>query len=64
VTGVSFGIDANHSGNVGALNEDAVEQMLPQVIEFVGGNSSLNPDCLIVLLTHNSVEHFGEPPNT
>jgi len=64
VTGVSFGIDANHSGNVGTLYEDAVEQMLPQVIELVGKDPPSHSERVVILLPNSSVEHFGEPPNT
>jgi hypothetical protein len=35
VTAVSFGVDTQHAGHLGALHEHAVEQVLAEVVEFV-----------------------------
>jgi hypothetical protein len=64
VTRVSLGINAYHTGNIGAFNEDAIEHVLTEIVEFVGCYPSRNPDGVVCLLANESVEHFGEPPNT
>jgi len=64
VTGIDLGIDTEHVGDIGVFYEPSVEDLLSQVIELVGIDSSLDSDGVISLLADDPVEHLGEPPDT
>jgi hypothetical protein len=64
VSCVGFGVNTDHGTYVRALDEDAIEQMLSQIVELVRENPSCDSDSVISLFPNNSVEHFSEPPNT
>jgi hypothetical protein len=46
------------------LNKPSVENLLSQIIEFIAIDSSLDSNRIISFFTNDSIEHFGEPPNT
>jgi hypothetical protein len=64
MAGVSFWVDSQHAGYLGAFNEAAIEKMLSQVVEFVRKYPFGDSDGVIAFLSDSSGEHFGEPPDT
>lgn len=61
---VGFGVDTQHAGQVGAFDEAAVEEVLPDVVEFVLPDPAGHSNFVVSFLAHGAAEHFGEPPNT
>lgn len=64
VRAVGLGVDAEHAGYVRALDEAAIEQVLTDIVEFVGEDPAGDADGVVGLFADDAVEHFGEPPNT
>ncbi len=64
MTGVDLGIYTKHVGDIGVFNKPSIEDLLSQVVELIGIDSSLDSDGVVSLFANHSVEHFGEPPNT
>ena len=64
VTGVNLWINTKQVGYIGVFDEPSVKDLLSQVIELIGINSSLDSDGVVSLFTYDFVQHFGEPPNT
>lgn len=64
MTGVNLGIDTEQAGNIGVFKKPSVEDLLSQIIELIAVDSSLDSDGIVSFFTDDSVEHFGEPPNT
>lgn len=60
---VGFGVDAEHAGDVGALDEAAVEEVLAEVVELVGEDPAGDPDGVVGLFSDDAVEHFRKPPD-
>lgn len=60
---VSFGVNTDHVGDIGAFDIAPVEEMLPQIVKFVGEDPALDSDGIVSGLADESVRHFGEPPN-
>lgn len=64
VAAVGFGVGTQHAGHIGALDKEAVEPLLSEVVELVGEDSAADSDGIVALLSDHSIEHFGEPPDT
>lgn len=64
VTGVDFGIDTQHVGQIRMFDEPSVQDLLTEVVKLVWIDSSLDSDSIVSLFSDNSVQHFSEPPNT
>jgi len=64
VTAISFWINAQHIGHIWTFYEASVEHLLSDIVHFILKNTSADSDGLIVLLSDNPIQHFGEPPNT
>jgi hypothetical protein len=63
VTAVRLGVDADHAGDVGAFYIAAIEQVLAQIVEFVGEDPASDSDGVVGLFSDCAVQHFGEPPD-
>jgi hypothetical protein len=63
VAAVGLGVEPDHVGDVRAFDVDAVEHLLPEVVELVGVDVSLDPDLVVVGLAQQAVGHLGEPPD-
>lgn len=60
---VSLGVDTDHVGDIRTFDIASVEQVLPQIVKFVGKDPALDSDGIVSGLADESVRHFGEPPN-
>lgn len=64
MTAIGLGVDADHVGDVRALDKAAVEEMLPQVVEFIGEDPALYSNGVVGILADDSIGDFGEPPDS
>ena len=62
MTAVGFWVYADHVGDVRALDKAAVEQMLPQIVEFIGEDPALDSNGVVGILANDAIGDFGEPP--
>lgn len=63
VATISLGVNTNHIGYIWALDIDAVEHLLADVVKFIGEDSALDTNRFVRLLSDKSVSNFSEPPN-
>jgi hypothetical protein len=63
VTVVGLGVDAQHAGHVGALDEAAVQHVLAQIVEFVGEDSAGDAESVVGVLADQAVQHLRKPPD-
>ena len=63
MTTVGFGVNTNHVGDIWALYKAPIEQVLSQVVKFIGENPTLDSNGIVSGLSNESVCHFCEPPN-
>ena len=63
MTAVGLGVDADHAGDVGAFDVAAIEQVLAQVVEFVGDDSTADSNGVVSVFSDCAVQQFGEPPD-
>lgn len=61
---VGLRVDTDHVGDVRALDKAAVEQVLPQVVKFIGEDSALYSNGVVGILADDSIGDFGEPPDS
>jgi hypothetical protein len=53
VAAVSFRVNTDHIGDVGAFDIDSVEHLLTNVVKFVGEDPSLDSNRIISFLASN-----------
>lgn len=61
---ISLGVDTKETGEIWAFDKGAIQLMLTEIVNFILQDPSGNPETVVPLFTNDSVEHFGEPPNT
>jgi hypothetical protein len=64
VTTVGLGVNTDHVGDIGSLNEGAVKHLLTEIVKLIRENTSLDSDGVVGFLSDKAVGNFGEPPNT
>lgn len=64
MAGVNLRVNSQHKGHIRGLNKELIENLLPEVVEFVGKDPAENSESVVALFPDSSVEHFGKPPNT
>jgi hypothetical protein len=63
VTTVSLRIDSDHIGDIRAFNINLVENLLTEVVKFIGEDSTLDSDSVIVWLADKTIGHLSKPPD-
>jgi hypothetical protein len=63
VAAVGLGVNTDHIGDIGSLNEGAIKHLLTEIVKLIRENTPLDSDGVVGFLSDKAVSNLGEPPD-